>query len=749
MVSKVWPTQWAHAYSAPWLVPKDIEISQREITEAVFSVMDSDGLLKNYCFAFFIDGLDEFQSTVRDDHRDLVKLLCNWAASTSGNIKICVSSREHPVFMDGFTSALRIRLHVLTRQDMDTYIRDKAEHASSQEGFESLVTLIMNKAHGVFLWVALVVKSLREGLENGMSCTHLTREADVLPEQMEKLYSHILNSMGGLSRRRAFQTFSRVMELKKYDDYSMSLLAYSFLEDYENGNNSFIHGNDVFPMSSLTGDRGKERVRSTSRRLAGWCKGLVEPYTMENMVEVQEYENPCAVAWKDWAMELDFAHRSVLGFLELGRVVLDFQLVLRGFDHADAILNLIVSDILFENTKSLYTTHRSGSSTAVLLGILEHYNINHEPYTYLERLRALLIAGKHKESIFYSIEPMVLWRQREGLKTSGCVAMFVGDAPRELITSGVASPEDEKRMLRSFFVSDPLHVLTWLGLCDYPLWCISNNSELSKQSEIIALLASCCLVNGARCWGRSNYQSSHVLETLLERGWLSPDTVTNYRPSDIIIPGPPHEHGDMSGFTLWQTFLVQTLSEWYSWKEDKEQHTRAVRYQGRLFELFLRFRPDTELSFTIYLDRTTRGNSRWLDVEPESWPDNEIDLTSEDGTTPSLQISLREFVKLSPFDNKDIILQMLDEQSKLSTDIQTNSSSAKASIIRSGGCIGDEIALEGEEDPVDNASRRVTLQPAEDIGSPPASRWVAALLRNEFFRLSMAALTGKSLSRGV
>ncbi|KAL1860349.1 hypothetical protein Daus18300_009262 [Diaporthe australafricana] len=311
-----------------------------------------------------------------------------------------------------------------------------------------------------------------------------------------------------------------MMELKKYDDYRISLLAYSFLEEYETGSNYLTHANDVFPMSSLTGDRGKERATSTTRRLAGWCKGLVEPYTMQYWVEEPLHDNPCVVAWKDWAMELDFAHRSVFEFLELARVQLDSQLVLRDFDHVDAILNLIVSDLLFENTTSLYNTHRSGSSTAVILGILEHYNMNHEPYTYLERVR---------------------------------------------------------------------------------------------------------------------------------------------------------------------------------------------------------------------------------DVELESWPDNEIGPTSEDGTAASLQISLKEFVENSEFDNKDIILQMLDEQSKLIIGVQTNTSNAKALMSMKEGCIGDESALQGLEggkDMADSASSHFHPQPAGNIGAQHASRWIVALLGNEYFRLSIAALTG-------
>ncbi|KAK7698772.1 hypothetical protein SLS64_012253 [Diaporthe eres] len=235
-IPKVWPAQWAQANSAPWLVPKVIEISEKDVIRAFVGVIEAHDVLKNHCFAFFIDGLDEFQATVQEDHRDLV------------------------------------------RRDMDIYIRDKLAHASTEESFENLVSLIMSKANGVFLWVALVVKSLREWLEDGLSCSDLTQEVDVLPDQLESLYKHILMSLGKSKRRKAYQTFSMVAELKKHGDYRMSLLAYSFLEEYEARVNFFMNKNNVFPMDKLTGDSGKKRAESSSRKLAGWCKGLVEPY---------------------------------------------------------------------------------------------------------------------------------------------------------------------------------------------------------------------------------------------------------------------------------------------------------------------------------------------------------------------------------------------------------------------------------------------------------------------------------------
>lgn len=471
-ISNVWPKQWTQANSAPWLVPKTIEVSERDVAHAFARVIESHDMLKNHCFAFFIDGLDEFQSTVQDDHRDLVKLLCRWAASPSGNIKICVSSREYPVFMDGFSPTLRIRLHDLTRRDMDTYIRDKLAHASAEDSFENLVSLIMNKANGVFLWVALVVKSLREGLENGMSCSDLTQEVDILPEQLESLYRHILTSLGKPARRKAYQTFAMVTELKKYANYRMSLLAYSFFEEYEAGGKFFMKEGNVFPMASLIGNCGKERAQSCSRRLAGWCKGLVELYETPPLKPGKKdgLDNPRVAEWGDWSMELDFAHRSVSDFLESDEVQRDMQLNLKAFDPVDAVLNLIVSDILYDSSKSFHNTPRSGVASTVSMRIMDDYNLIREPFTYINRLRELLAAVKPGDPTILGHTFINCHFFSRGEIVSLCMADFVGGvAGTTEVFQKTNSNRHEPPGTWNHYLSDPLLKLAVVGLDDYPL----------------------------------------------------------------------------------------------------------------------------------------------------------------------------------------------------------------------------------------------------------------------------------------
>ncbi|KAM7203618.1 hypothetical protein V8F20_003913 [Naviculisporaceae sp. PSN 640] len=82
----------------------------------------SDGhrnALAAYKLCFFIDGLDEFyDESGHEDYTDLVTTLQEWAHRSTGQIKICASSRELPEFT--FSACQTVHLQDLTRPDIDS-----------------------------------------------------------------------------------------------------------------------------------------------------------------------------------------------------------------------------------------------------------------------------------------------------------------------------------------------------------------------------------------------------------------------------------------------------------------------------------------------------------------------------------------------------------------------------------------------------------------------------------------------------
>jgi hypothetical protein len=163
-----------------------------------------------------IDGLDEY-----DGHHDkLVEFIQN-IIGQNANIKVCVSSRPWVVFEDAFHCTPSLRLEDLTRDDIKNYIDTKLEShpvfkrmkALNLERVQRFVDDMIQKASGVFLWVALVVQSFQQGLSEGEHLTDLQRRLDALPPDLEDLYWKILKSLDPFHYKRTCQFFRVIMEL--------------------------------------------------------------------------------------------------------------------------------------------------------------------------------------------------------------------------------------------------------------------------------------------------------------------------------------------------------------------------------------------------------------------------------------------------------------------------------------------------------------------------------------------------------
>ncbi|KAI5456090.1 hypothetical protein BGZ63DRAFT_418115 [Mariannaea sp. PMI_226] len=148
-------------------------------------------------FCFFIDGLDEYAG----DHLDFCEYL---TTILNRNIKLCLSSRPWNVFKDAFgqDEASRILIHELTWNDILLYAQNRLHRhprwrclALQTEQAKSLTTTIATRSQGVFLWVFLVTKRLREGLTNDDSFADLERRLFSFPTELEAFFKQMLESM--------------------------------------------------------------------------------------------------------------------------------------------------------------------------------------------------------------------------------------------------------------------------------------------------------------------------------------------------------------------------------------------------------------------------------------------------------------------------------------------------------------------------------------------------------------------------
>jgi len=137
--------------------------------------------------AFFIDGLDEFAG----DPTTLVSFIQQVSACDNVKKK-CLSGRPWTIFCDTFGKNPSLKLEMLTKRDIDTFVRrqfrDYPGFLELKKTFpveaDQIVNTVVVKASGMFLCVSLVVQSLLAALANGDRLSDIQKTLDSLPEDV-------------------------------------------------------------------------------------------------------------------------------------------------------------------------------------------------------------------------------------------------------------------------------------------------------------------------------------------------------------------------------------------------------------------------------------------------------------------------------------------------------------------------------------------------------------------------------------
>lgn len=150
---------------------------------------------------------------------------------------MCLSSRPLTVFDEAFEECPTLILQELTGQDIEQYVKTTLIESQNwrmlsrkdPEGSNKLVNEIVTKASGVFLWVTLVVQSLKQGLRNFDGISILEKRLSILPSDLGELYVHMLDALDSLYFQHASQIFQ--IALKAKEPPESITLAYAIEED--------------------------------------------------------------------------------------------------------------------------------------------------------------------------------------------------------------------------------------------------------------------------------------------------------------------------------------------------------------------------------------------------------------------------------------------------------------------------------------------------------------------------------------
>ncbi|EXJ68983.1 uncharacterized protein A1O5_07918 [Cladophialophora psammophila CBS 110553] len=451
LIPDVLPDLWAQLKSTPWQVKTKIDLRKLQTRAAMSSLISHRNLYREHCFCFFIDGLDEFEKTPEAGYADLTKLLCSWSEAAPDDVKICVSSREDLVFMSAFSSERRFRLQDLTREDIQSYVRDK-----------------LPRADGIFLWVALVVKSIRDQLDENYEVSDVEKELDQLPTELHELFEYLLKSFSSPGRKRAHRTFAMVLKLKDFP-VNLSLLGYSFLRDYENDPTFAME--TCFPCSDM--DDATRRRREYLARI-----GL---------------------------------YRDCRQFLESQAVQAEMKCSLDSFSTEDAISQLFLAEL--RCNKGRITNDKLGLVVYALIKMRIQDNIDQEPYRFQESLSATVIHHQGADILEKHINDTITMQ----LEAAGAVVVK--------LTNFSASTTLNERSITS-----PLHISAFCGACEYVAWKIERDPTIIENTFEIAILA-CCIEWRWETDSEYQRNRIKLLELMLARG-LSPNTVIHTCPAN-------------------------------------------------------------------------------------------------------------------------------------------------------------------------------------------------------------------------
>jgi hypothetical protein len=177
----VFPSQWDHAkHDGP------INLQTEDVQLAFASLVQLGTVSDDFKFAFFIDGLNEFDG----DSRTITKQLFTWTSTNPENVKLCVSSRELPIFTEAFSTRSS------TKPDIKQFVAKELTDIQfferpawlSQDSLLAIVDKINDRADGVWLWVNVIVRIVLEALLLDYSLPNRLDRIDELPCQLDDLY---------------------------------------------------------------------------------------------------------------------------------------------------------------------------------------------------------------------------------------------------------------------------------------------------------------------------------------------------------------------------------------------------------------------------------------------------------------------------------------------------------------------------------------------------------------------------------
>jgi hypothetical protein len=650
LTKKAFPTIWEQMMNTqrgPMELPSTL--SSDEIHAGFMALLGNETIQRSYRFCFFIDALDEQQDSHQYDHKYMVDALREWTQISPASIKLCVSSREENVFENAFACDPRIRLQDLTRYDMERFVRSRLESMPEYNIRERLTREIVKRSDGIFLWVVLVVKQLRQALEDGHDTSSLEKELATLPTELEELFTHLLDSIPKLQRREAFRIFAMVLEHETLKT-KLSLFSCLHLDKYDADSQSAAKGHST-RIDLNTQDEYKlqtwydAEVKRARRQLHGYCKGLVEDRPAPEVHKDRGVLAPTAsLNDSPWAYKrkrqetypdpskpagsrcILFVHRTIVEFLERSTGLNSVARPSVQFDVVESISQLHLAEFqsiprpLIDPLYWLYLYTN-------LMGLRIGAGKDRSQFDFLMRLECI-ISRTFPDLLETKLPPN---------------AEYVACVADEQCVLRARTDDEAHRGFESNVhvpVYDPVFISAWLGNASYVLWRTTKRNKTPLSNQLAGITLHCL---------------SHSL--------LSLENFDDFEATVVCFERLLGESASPVTHFLWPYFLMNCCT--------RERHHEIFwsRTMGQLIEVFLRNCKGERAAMT----RISVDSSSYMGVEDFSMSfkigDNLVMKLPigppPHGTTshilPRDGLSLEELVKLWKFENKAEIIELIRE----------------------------------------------------------------------------------------
>ncbi|KAK0668551.1 hypothetical protein QBC41DRAFT_321772 [Cercophora samala] len=282
-VQDVFPKHWDPSNYQPGIQPPLLTIENKEISEGLKELFCNATMYKGRRLAIFIDGLDEFEEDSHSYH-DLLNEIMQWLENSGGRLKLCVSSREDRVFMERLSAKQRIRLHELNATDILAFIKQgllanpnfQALQEKQPVECASLISELVGKSEGVFLWVTVAIRNVIEALECHESLSTIRKKVDLLPRKLQDLFTSILMSIPESQRNESCCTLSYALVAARLTatmqpkpsfspSANSSLFQLSFLDEYMSDSNTLLKRSGPMTEEEIEERSSKAAVQMLAR----------------------------------------------------------------------------------------------------------------------------------------------------------------------------------------------------------------------------------------------------------------------------------------------------------------------------------------------------------------------------------------------------------------------------------------------------------------------------------------------------